>query len=41
MAALAQMSMGGMLVYGWPGMAAAGGEEGEEEYLEGGEEGQE
>eukprot|EP00883_Tetradesmus_obliquus_P014405 jgi/Sobl393_1/7448/SZX73474.1 len=48
MAALAQMqqmqqmSMGGMFVYGWPGMAAAaGGEEGEEEYEEGGEEGQE
>ncbi|WIA22186.1 hypothetical protein OEZ85_004520 [Tetradesmus obliquus] len=37
-----QMSMGGMFVYGWPGMAAAGGgEEGEEGYEEGGEEGQE
>jgi hypothetical protein len=41
MAALAQMSMGGMLMYGWPGMAVAGGEEGEEEYIEGAEEGQE
>ncbi|KAF6262591.1 hypothetical protein COO60DRAFT_1699170, partial [Scenedesmus sp. NREL 46B-D3] len=41
MAALAQMSMGGMFVYGWPGMAGAGGEEGEEEYVEGAEEGQE
>lgn len=35
MAALANMAMGGMVVYGWPGMAAAAVGEGDEgEYYE-------